>query len=371
MQSITQSIIRSIKVFPCNALPARCSSTFVKSNYPCWSRNICNFQTLDFLGFFCMSNLKAAEFPRFSACPISQCWISQIFPISKLPDFLGFFGISNLKTVDLLGFLCMSNLETAEFPRVFLHLQSHNAGFPNFSNLETLDFLWVFLDFLGLCAYPISKGFFCMSNLIIPPIPLLFSSFYSHHYYSYSCSYYPHHCYSYSYPYCSNRRNPILLIPLLLLLLTPLVLSPLLLLVLLLRLQSQSVRFPRGFLHALRHLQTTNDKDNTHKQSMPNTPLHTHKEEKSAHNHHRKKIIWIILPASRNNFRPVVDSKTLSKPRKLYLPPKSFLCDHPSFRQRKVLYWSRVVYGFSFPAHTRTDPRKCLCNGDVCSLFGK
>ena len=47
--------------------------------------------------------------------------------------------------------------------------------------------------------------------------------------------------------------------------------------------------------------------------------------------------------------RSVVDTKSPRKPRKPYLPPKSFLCGPQCLRQRKVLHWSRLVYAFSFP----------------------
>ena len=47
--------------------------------------------------------------------------------------------------------------------------------------------------------------------------------------------------------------------------------------------------------------------------------------------------------------RSVVDTNTLWKPGKPYLPPKSFLCGPHFFRQRKVLHWSRAVYAFFFP----------------------
>ena len=46
---------------------------------------------------------------------------------------------------------------------------------------------------------------------------------------------------------------------------------------------------------------------------------------------------------------PVVDTKTLQKPGKPYPPPKSFLCGPHFFLQRKVLHWSRAVYGFFSP----------------------
>ena len=101
VQSITQSIINSINSFPYNELFVRCSSTFVESNYPCCSRNVCNFETMDFLVFFCMSNLRTLDLSACliskcwisgtsSACPISQGWISQLFQSQSCWNSLGF-----------------------------------------------------------------------------------------------------------------------------------------------------------------------------------------------------------------------------------------------------------------------------------------
>ena len=57
--------------------------------------------------------------------------------------------------------------------------------------------------------------------------------------------------------------------------------------------------------------------------------------------------------------RPVVGTKTLLKPGKPYLPPRSFLCGPHFFRQRKVPNWSRAVYAFFFPGKCWSPPRLC------------
>ena len=45
--------------------------------------------------------------------------------------------------------------------------------------------------------------------------------------------------------------------------------------------------------------------------------------------------------------------KPYKKPGKPYPPPKSFLCGPHLFLQRKVLHWSRAVYGFSYELRVR------------------
>ena len=78
--------------------------------------------------------------------------------------------------------------------------------------------------------------------------------------------------------------------------------------------------------------------------------LHPGREEKSVHNHHRKKIFWRTILASKKNFpcRWWIQ-KPYKNPGKPYPPPKSFLCGPHFFLQRKVLHCSRAVYGFIFP----------------------
>ena len=201
--------------------------------------------------------------------------------------------MSNLaKTLDFVGLFCMSNLKTS-----FLHVQSRNAEFPHsFQSSKPLDLL----------------GFFCMFNLTMLDFP------------------------SFLHLKTAGLNFPNILL-------------------------SKLIDFLAFSACPFRHLQTYNDRDHTHKQSMPKTPPHT-KEERSVHYHHRKKIIWQTFWASRSNFRAGGRFKNLSKSRRPYLPPKSFFCDPPSFQQSKA----GGVWSF-FPARTRTHLRNCLCNGVVCN----
>ena len=66
----------------------------------------------------------------------------------------------------------------------------------------------------------------------------------------------------------------------------------------------------------------------------------------------RKSLAKLCWPREKPS-RPVVDTKTSSKPRKPYLPPKTFTCGPYFFWQRQVPHWSRVVYGF-FSQHPLT-----------------
>ena len=79
---------------------------------------------------------------------------------------------------------------------------------------------------------------------------------------------------------------------------------------------------------------------------------HLCREEKSVHDHHRKKIFWRTFLTPKINFpgRWWIQ-KPYKNPGKPYPPPKSFLCGPHFFLQRKVLHWSRVVYGFFFPEY--------------------
>ena len=96
-------------------------------------------KTLD----FCMSYLKTTGSPRFSACPILQCWISPFsFEISKPLD---------------LVFFCISNLTMLEFSS-FPNLKTAGLNFPNFSNLKTDGFPEVFLH-VRLGTYELISGF--------------------------------------------------------------------------------------------------------------------------------------------------------------------------------------------------------------------
>ena len=71
------------------------------------------------------------------------------------------------------------------------------------------------------------------------------------------------------------------------------------------------------------------------------------REEKSIPNHHRKKFPWRTFLASKKNFPGRGGYKNPIKTRKT-IPPNSFLCGPYFFLQRKVLHWSRAVYGLFF-----------------------
>ena len=73
-----------------------------------------------------------------------------------------------------------------------------------------------------------------------------------------------------------------------------------------------------------------------------------HREEKSVHGHHRKKIIWGAFRASKKNFpdRWWIQ-KTYKNQETIYLPPKSFLCGPPCFLAKK----SSSLEQDGFPQH--------------------
>ena len=88
LQSTTQSIINSTTLILCNALRAHCSSTFVKSNYPCCSRNVCDFHILHFYSPTCCAFLGLLAF--------------------LLPKMLDFQGLVCISTPNMLDFVVFS-----------------------------------------------------------------------------------------------------------------------------------------------------------------------------------------------------------------------------------------------------------------------
>ena len=73
------------------------------------------------------------------------------------------------------------------------------------------------------------------------------------------------------------------------------------------------------------------------------------REEKSVHDHHRKKIFWGTFLASKKTFQASGGYKNPIKTRKTISTTEIFPLWTPFFLQRKVLHWSKVVYGFLFP----------------------
>ena len=121
--------------FPCNALRAHFSSTFLKSNYPCCSRNVRNFQTLDFLGFFCTSTLKMLD-SQVSGTPNpnSRAFLKeQPFVQSDANDRVG--------------------ASRARFIRKLQLLKGRNTFFREIFCVE--DFLWAFLPVWVPCTVQI------------------------------------------------------------------------------------------------------------------------------------------------------------------------------------------------------------------------
>ena len=138
--------------------------------------------------------------------------------------------------------------------------------------------------------------------------------------------------------------------------------------------------FPRVFLHVrlgtYELIMTETTHTNNLCQTRPHKHTQRHKEEKSVHYHHRKKIIWKTFWPRKIISRPAVDSKTRSKARRPHLPPKSFLCGPPFFRQRNFLAGAGwCMLPFSLHTHTHTHTRAPIhgiaCNRFVCNLFGK
>ena len=82
-----------------------------------------------------------------------------------------------------------------------------------------------------------------------------------------------------------------------------------------------------------------------------NQKLHLHREEKSVHNHHRKKNLLENCSGLKEKLsRPVVDTKTLfKKKQENHIHHRNLSSADPIFLQRKVLHWSRAVYGFLSP----------------------
>ena len=79
-------------------------------------------------------------------------------------------------------------------------------------------------------------------------------------------------------------------------------------------------------------------------------PLCVEAEKKKAHTTttKRKSFGALFLP-QRKLSRPVVDTKNTRKTKKTISTTKIFPLWTQFFLQRKVLHWSRVVYGFFFP----------------------
>ena len=68
-----------------------------------------------------------------------------------------------------------------------------------------------------------------------------------------------------------------------------------------------------------------------------------------------RKITWKTFLTSK---KPLHAGGRYKNPIKTGEPPKSFLCCPHFFRQRKVPHWSRVVYGFLFPASKNNKKRR-------------